>query len=124
MKHVVNALIIGILYILLSWVLGLLGVVGYTIWGIIMTALLFGGMAYALKDVKGLMNGIVVGIIYAAIFLVLAIVIKLVPFIAGNAAFYPTTLGWAEMFSWPGIWVTTLGLLLFTGVLGWVNEQK
>ncbi len=123
MKHVINALVLGIVYWLLGWLLGLMGVLGTTIWGIIMTALLFGGLAYFLKDVKGLMNGIFVGIIYAVVFLALAIVLGLIPGIGGGVPFY-TFGGWAGMFGWPGIWVATLGLLLLTGVYGWVNEQK
>jgi uncharacterized protein involved in cysteine biosynthesis len=123
MKHVVNALILGIVYWLLGWILNLIPGIGGTIWSIIMTALLFGGLAYCLKDVKGFMNGVIIGIMYAIVFLVLAIIIGLIPGIGGGVPFY-TFVSWAGMFTWPGIWVTTLGILLLTGAYGWVNEQK
>jgi len=134
MKHVMNAIILGVVVWLLSWIfLGLLGPTngaessaGSIIWGLIKWAVVFGGTFYCFKDVKGVGNGLMTGVVYGVIFVILAIIVNLIK-IAGWLPYMESVASVEKigsMFGWPGIWLPLIAFLIFTAVIGWVNEQK
>ncbi len=135
-KHLMYALAIGIAYFVVAMVCGWLGSIGMFIWAIVFFTLFVGGMIYAFKDVKGYMEGIMTGLVYVVVFAGLYIVAVLIgitailPYfepITAMASLFGAAFGGSALkviFGWPGIWLPSIALLVFTAALGWLNENK
>ncbi len=123
-KHVMYALVIAVLFAVLAWLFVNVIKIDW-LWTVLKIALVYGGLAFAFRGVKGVGNAIMVGIVYIVVFLVVAILVMLIKW--PGAAIYPLNVltTFKDMFvAWPGIWVPTIAHLLFFAVLGWANEQK
>ncbi len=127
MKHVMNAIIFGVVFWVLTWLFALIKIP--VVWAILMLPVAVGALLYFFKDVKGVMNGIMNGIVYGVIFVVIGIILTLIPGFAGKVPFFEGVLFSLKpvtMFDWGefGIWMPLISFLILTGIIGWVNEQK
>ena len=126
-KHVIWALVISVGWWLITWLCGLLGVVGSYIVQIIQLAFVFGLLFYAI-NVKGIMHGLIAGIIYAIVFIIVYILLSgllfALPISGMQLGFFGSYASFGEMFAWPGIWMQIVAFLVFTMTIGWVNEHK
>lgn len=123
-KHIIFALLISVGWIVLSWILAQIpGGVGSFLTSILMLAWIFGLFVYGMKDVKGLGEGFVAGLVYAIIFAVVGIIFHYIAW-GGTFPFMVFTGDYGAFFGWPGWWGELIGIGLFGGMLGWINEQK
>lgn len=122
-KHIIYALLISIGWIVLSWIFAQIPEVGGFLNTILMFIWVFGLFVYAMKDVKGLGNGFVTGLIYAIIFAIITIIFSYIPW-GEKFPFMVFTGDYGAFFGWPGWWGDLVGIALFGGMLGWINEQK
>lgn len=122
-KHIIFALLISIGWIVLSWIFGKIPGVGEFLYSILMLAWVYGLFVYGMKDVKGLGDGFVTGLIYAIIFAIVAIIFSYIPW-GGEVPFMKFAGDYGAFFGWPGWWGDLVGIALFGGMLGWINEQK
>ncbi|HUN18139.1 MAG TPA: hypothetical protein PLJ05_00930 [Caldisericia bacterium] len=123
-KHIIFALLISIGWIVLSWIFAQIGGgVGGFLNTILMFIWIFGLLVYAMKDVKGLADGVVTGLIYAIVFAIVTIIFHYIGW-GGTFPFMVFTGDYGAFFGWPGWWGDLVGIALFGGMLGWINEQK
>lgn len=122
-KHIIYALLISIGWIVLSWLFGKIPEVGVFLNTILMFLWIFGLLVYAMKDVKGLGDGIVTGLIYAIVFAIVTIIFSYINW-GGTFPFMIFDGNYGTFFGWPGWWGDLVGIALFGGMLGWINEQK
>jgi len=72
---------------------------------------------------KGLADGVVTGLIYAIIFAIVTIIFSYINW-GGTFPFMKFAGDYGAFFGWPGWWGDLVGIALFGGMLGWINEQK
>ncbi len=121
-KHLLYALVISVGWVVIAGLLMLIPTVGAYIIALISMAWIFGGLYYALKEVKGVTNGILAGILYAIVFAIVAIVFFYIKW-GGTLGIIGFSGDWAGFFGWPGMWLELLGFLVFAAFIGWVNEK-
>ncbi len=121
-KHLLYALVISVGWVVIAGLLMLIPTVGEIVLGLIMMAWIWGGLYYALKEVKGVTNGIMAGILYAIVFAIVAIVFH---YISWGGALPIIGFGgdWALFFGWPGWWLPLIGFIVFAAFVSWVNEK-
>jgi hypothetical protein len=126
-RHFVWALVISVGWWLITWLLGLIPSIGGWLIQIISWMFVFGLLFYAING-KGVTHGLIAGAVYAIVFIVVYILLggmlftlpisgQMLPFFGGFENI-------GAMFGWPGIWLQIVAFLVFTGFIGWANEQK
>ena len=126
-RHFVWALVISVGWWMITWLLGLIPSIGGWVIQIISWMFVFGLLFYAING-KGMTHGLIAGAIYAIVFIIVYILLggmlftlpisgQMLPFFGGFESI-------GAMFSWPGIWLQIVAFLVFTGFIGWANEQK
>ncbi len=115
------AFLIGATYILVGWGCTFLGIVGNIIWHALVLVILFAASGYALRTVKGMLNGVFAGLQYCAVWLGL----YMVTLWLGIPVFAPfpyAGMSWDVLFTWPnGLWLPSLAVTMLVVGLGYCH---
>jgi len=124
LKQFWYAFLIGATYILVGWACSFIGLIGSIIWHMLVLVILFAVSGYALRTVKGIVNGIIAGLQFVVIWIGLYMVT-----LAIGMEVYPPypyyNLTWDTIFSWPGgLWLPSLAVTMLVVALGYFHAKK
>lgn len=135
--HVIRCAIFGVAWVILSWLFGMMGMIGALLYGIVYLPFVVGGLVFCWRDIApGWDKGLMAGALYGIVLILLKIIFEgligfgSVPLISASIGGidYGSLLGgfgfswWGLHFGWPGIWPSFLGLIAFGGAFSYIKD--
>ena len=120
------AFLIGATYILVGWACSFpfMGIIGDIIWHMLLLVILFAVSGYALRTVKGIVNGIIAGIQFVVVWLGLYMVTLVIGMEVYAPFPYHHLKTFGALFEWPGIWLPSLAVTMLVVALGYFHAKK